>query len=556
MSATREEMRAEQERRRLETVEAEAGTGLLDQFLDRSIIARRVGDQIAAIRATTADIGERVGLVDPARAEALAMIELDALDRRAAEFEESPAGSIAGEIAAFPITSARRAVDVALGAVQGAVQPARSLTDRAGNVVAGGAGSLIGGAGVEALGRGVRATGEAIRDVAGGRGGVLRGGVPTGEPPSLEFQNLPPGLRPSVESAVRQGFRPTGAEASGSTTGRMVQEGFARSPAGMARIVTKAARNKIALNTSVGRSIGVPGQLQLTPDVIETAIQRNSAQFDEVFDAMPDIAFDATGFRLAADTIIDDPIEAPVAKGIAQRLNQKLTDEGGVLTAKEFQRFRSRMLAQSRALRSSGDSFQAAEVETLVAAFDQAFADTATETLGRPASRQLVSQFADARETFKNLVAVQRGNALDAEGNVLPARMKGNFKAVYGDQFTQRNRFPTRLGQTEDAFAFLDTATADRFKRLFPTSGTAEGNAANQLVENISRSMQSAIIPSMAASGAAMSGQDVLSALLITAGLGEVAQGVGRAAVTRPIPFTREAGQLLGRGTAGARDDR
>jgi hypothetical protein len=289
--------------------------------------------------------------------------------------------------------------------------------------------------------------------------------------------------------------------------------------------------------------------------VIETAISRNSAQFDEVFEAMPDIRFDATGFRAAADAIIDDPIEAPVAKGIAQRLNTKLTEEGGTLTAKEFQRFRSRMLAQARSLRSSGDSFQAGEVETLVQEFDRAFEDTATETLGRPASRALVSKFADARETFKNLVAVQRGNAIDSEGNVLPARMKANYKAVYGDQFVQRNRFPTRLGQTEDAFAFLDTATAARFKRLFPSSGTAEGNAANQLVQNISRMVQGTLLPGLAGGGAALSGGDILTTMLATTVAGEAAAATGRAAVTRPIPFTREAGQLLGRGAAAAREE-
>lgn len=170
------------------------------------------------------------------------------------------------------------------------------------------------------------------------------------------------------------------------------------------------------------------------------------------------------------------------------------------------------------------------------------YIDDIDDIIASQVPEESIQRFSAAREQWRNLKVLERGNSITAEGNVNALSAYKAFNKVYGE------RGGGRFGETSD-FADALRATASRsYGGIVPTvgPGTAEKLAGQAMLGGgaaIATGIAGGDFQDAAMAGGAM-------ALAPLAGRGLIAAGVGR-----PSAAAAQAGAAIGRAGGAATSD-
>lgn len=226
----------------------------------------------------------------------------------------------------------------------------------------------------------------------------------------------------------------------GGTLGRgleAIEEAYSRMPIIGGALEPIKRKQQRAINRMAAESIGETSN-KVTSDVLANAAQRIGQDFEQVIGGSP--------FKFSRDstqklvnlrrTIINDELDAPVAKKIATRLLMRVRG-GGVLSANEYKKINSRIG------KKFGSSIDADEREAL-----GMLKDTLDDLVGAQMSPKRTAQWNTAREQWRNLRTLEKGSVVDTvSGNVSGPKLANVLQRQSPRSFSSATDSLSRAGQ-------------------------------------------------------------------------------------------------------------
>lgn len=355
---------------------------------------------------------------------------------------------------------------------------------------------------------------------------VLRAAGLTGQPQS----QLPQAQQEAARRAIEAGFEFPVSEMTGSATGRFLGEGLKALPFGRSAYDAMATGNQKTVNTIVNRSIGLPANVDLTPNVLQQVKDQAFQAYDNLT-GIPSIKLDRQFGK-----IVDGLINTLSAGAKSTRKETGATNalkvledyKGYVTSGLDGEGVKQNLRALTDlAFKSGKEGKIASEAyktlrEEFENAVDRSLLAKAQSGLVKP---DLIDKYRDARTRLANVFVVE--NAFDeATGKVSGKKI--------ASALSKRSGYGTRGTDLETA-----ALASEVFPSMLPSSGTAERTQAANLLNSAF---------SAGAGGAGMYGlmQDPLVAGLAVGSLGGpfVASQMATAKPIRDVVARRQLGAI------------
>lgn len=379
-------------------------------------------------------VGERLGMVSPQD-----IAQVRRLDAPLEATTAGTAGNIAGNVAMMAPTAMIPGVNTvlggaALGAGIGAVQPSVSGHEQAMNVT----GGVVGGG----LGAGI---GKAVGSIASKIGTALT-----------------QGQRGALQAGADLGLQATPAQQTGSRAMGLLESALESRPETSGPFNKIRNTNQTVLNQVAAKSIGVNSD-ELSSPVLSQALEKISNTYDKVatktattidpdatVNALARIEHDYSGQYAGNATISGNPL--------VQRFLNFAAD--GSATGEQLQSLSSNLGKAARNNMTSGGGDRAMGMAL------NDVKDVVDDALQKSLSGPLQSEFADARASYRNLMALtQRTNVVNpSSGNV-------NGRALASALMSRDRGGFTMGGNTSDLY------NAARFVQAFPSAVGDSGTA-------------------------------------------------------------------------------
>lgn len=414
-----------------------------------------------------------VGAITP---EEGAAREADRETMRLAMGETNPVSNLVGRnIDVIPgMLPAGRAAAMGLGAVEGAMQPADTMTQRVANAALGGgfagAGDIVGQGLGNMAGRVMAAVGVAGREAmpgvmrAAGEGAAAAGGNPV------------------AQAAQEFGLEMTPGMASGSKLLQRYELGLARNPLTSQAFDRISQANDEVVTRVMSEAAGVPADVlgagggKITPGVLANQQAALGDQFEMLGNALPGEIKLPDGLQKAL--LANTDVKKLVKGG---ELFQGL--EAGTITGQEYAKLRSALMKQA-ATESNGDVAQmlAGQAERLDKVIDNAVA-------GNEELAGLAQNFPRLREQYRNLQILQMPGVLRTDGTVNAGMMNARLRGNYGSTYMQE-AFDQVQPETQSAIRLAKLMQDPAMRPIAGSSGTAEGLMANQALGDMASAVQ------------------------------------------------------------------
>ena len=397
---------------------------------------------------------EALGLSSPERI-AAARAEVDQLDAQLSE--TNPASSFVGRhLTDIPSMMAcgGKVVQGAIGAVEGAMQPAPDgMGQRAMNAVVGaglGVGGAVGGEVLSSMaGRVTRAIGSAMPMVSNmtARAGEAVGDV----------------MSPIAQRAKELGLALTPGQTSGNKTLQALETGYMSHPLMREPFDQMAEQNQKRITQIAADAAGInPQHLQLEngmirPEALAEASAKLGDKFETIGKKLPDLEIGSN---------LKNTIEGISGISKLLKLSPEIAGdfEKGVIKGANYNEIRSAILeAASKEGGTLGRRIAGA-------------ADQLDEVATMNASGKQLEALARAREQWSMLDLLQSGESLNANGLVNAQTLSSKLKSRLGTRYNQE-LFSDMQPETADLVKAARVARSPDFRQLVGSSGTAERTA-------------------------------------------------------------------------------
>ena len=248
------------------------------------------------------------------------------------------------------------------------------------------------------------------------------------------------------------GFELTPAQRVGNIATRQLEAGLKSNFLTSGAFERTLTRNQRLLNRIAARAIGQNAD-NVGVVVRDQAADAMGEVFDSVGDSVPTVEI--------AGAFADDLAQQGLPARFLQNID--LNNPAGVITGREAMTLRSKLGTASRAAWRNGDDVTGTVLDDLI--------DELDARMNVP--DDVAAEWAVARERWRNLLTLERGASISAEGNVNPQsllRAQRNF-------FRERPNTAFLQQETVDLLDATRGAASRAFGDIVPSSGTAERSA-------------------------------------------------------------------------------
>ena len=236
---------------------------------------------------------------------------------------------------------------------------------------------------------------------------------------------------------------------------RLLEAGLKSQPLTGGAFGRMLQRNQRTLNGLAARSIGQ------NADNVGVVVR------DKAADALGEV-FDEVGRSIDAVEIPDAMIADLAGQGLPGRFLRNTGLRGDAtqfITGEQAMTLRSQLGKASRSAWRNGDAVSGEVLDDLVLELDARMA----------VPDELAEQWKIAREQWRNLIALEQGAALSAEGNVNAASLLRNQRRVFGERPSSQ-----LMPETQDLLDATRGAASQAYGDIVPDSGTSTRQAVMQ----------------------------------------------------------------------------
>lgn len=294
----------------------------------------------------------------------------------------------------------------------------------------------------------------------------------TGQPSS----QLPLAQQEAARRGIEAGFQYPVSEMTGSATGKFLGEGLKALPFGRGAYDALAEGNQKTVNTIVNRAIGLPANVELTPNTLQTIKDNAIKSYDDLKN-IPTVKLDAQ-FANSVDALIKQlsagakstRSETGATKALNVLNEFKGYTQSGLNGEGVKQNLRSLTDLAFKASKEGKIAGQAYKTlrEEFENAVDRSLNRSAQSGLIRP---DLISNYRDARQKLANVFIVE--NAFDEETG------KISGKAI-ARALSKRPGYGTKGTDLETA-----AMASEAFPAYMGSSGTAERTQSAELLKSL-----------------------------------------------------------------------
>ena len=282
-----------------------------------------------------------------------------------------------------------------------------------------------------------------------------------------------------VSEAEEVGFKLTGGERANSDTMRQWEAGFRSNPNAPASFRQVKADNQVVLNQKWGEAIGVGPVEQITDDVMGQAVERASGEFARaarLAEVENPLGIETGGIGEILGNLGDVRGVSAIRDVEAQKLLNQVEEfvVRGRMETLDYMATRSDINETMRSAARQGEGLLTQAAQDVLDAMDANFVNHA--------GAEAAGVYQGARENWRFITALERGNTLNpATGNVNARTAGGSLRRIFKHEAGRGN-----IEGISDAGVetIQTTKVANYFADIVGDSGTATRSAINELVQN------------------------------------------------------------------------
>jgi hypothetical protein len=279
-----------------------------------------------------------------------------------------------------------------------------------------------------------------------------------------------------VGQADDLGFALSTGERLNNDTLRQVEAGFRSSPFAPSHLREIRAGNQINLNRKWGEAIGVGPVDNITDDVLGAAVEGASDTFAQAADIAKTVDTRGLARRLGRIREGRGPslLQEPMVDNVVARIDELSQVGPGGMNARDFMALRSNINKQMRQASTQGQGLLVEAMQDVLDAMDETFEASAGEAAA--------ALYRGAREQWRFITALERGQAINpATGNVNARSAGTSLRRVFKHEAGRGNLDELSEGGAQ---AIEANQVATYFGDIVGDSGTATRLSVAEFMRN------------------------------------------------------------------------